>query len=139
MGNRFLTFISGGLLMSLLTFTFSSCDNDTETIYEGYGLVNKLDNQGFSITLDDGHLIYPRESFIDPSRLNDSTRLYMQFNIVEVKDSCAYVRLTYADTILTKSILPYSETILDSVGKAPVKITQAWLAHNFLNFSSIFS
>ena len=60
MRNRLLTLISRGLLLSLLIFTLSSCDDDTETIYEGYGLVNKLDNHGFSITLDDGHLIYPR-------------------------------------------------------------------------------
>lgn len=138
MGNKFLTSITSGVLLLAFSFSFTACKNDCEPIYEGYGLVNKISDNKFSVTLDDGNLIYPRESYINPARLNDSTRLYMQFNIMEENDSCAYVRLTYADTILTKSILPYNESILDSVGNDPVKINKAWFAHGFLNFEFVF-
>lgn len=139
MKNNFLTSISGGLMLLLLSFSFLACESDQDPIYEGYGMVNKLGDDNFSVILDDGNLIYPREYSVNPSTLNDSTRLYMQFNIMEESDSCAYVRITYADTILTKYILPYKESILDSVGKDPVKITRSWFAHGFLNFEFMFS
>lgn len=139
MKNNFLTLSKGCILLLFASFIFTACDNDSDPIYEGYGIVNKTGENSFSVTLDDGNLIYPRESFLHPSRVNDSTRLYMHFNIMEETDSCAYVRITYADTILTKNIIPYQESILDSVGNDPVKITNAWFAHGFLNFEFMFA
>ena len=139
MKNRFFTFISVAVSLLLFSFTFSACDDDCETIYEGYGLVNKLSDNKFSVTLDDGMLLYPREYWVNPSELHDSTRLYMQFNVIEEKDSCAYVRLTYVDTILTKDVIPYEESILDSLGNDPIKITNHWFAHGFLNFEFMFA
>lgn len=139
MKNRFLTFTMGAVFMSLLSFLFISCDDDTDPIYEGYGMVNRLSNHQFAITLDDGNLIYPKEFYFNPDLYQDSTRLYMQFNILQETDSCAYVRLRYVDTILTKNIIPYDETILDSIGKDPVKISHAWFAHSFLNFEFMFA
>lgn len=138
MKNKFLISLFGGLLF-VIPLLFSSCENESEPIYEGYGLVHKSGGDEFSVTMDDGNRIYLRESFVNTSQLNDSSRLYMQFNIMEERDSCAYVRLTYADTILTKSILPYDESILDSLGDAPIKITHAWFAHGFLNFEFMFA
>lgn len=139
MKNRFFTFVPQKLLLLLLTFAFMACQDECEPIYEGYGLVSKTSDNKFSVILDDGYQVYPLESSIPPSRLNDSTRLYLQFNILEENDSTASVRITYADTILTKSILPYDETISDSVGQAPVKINKAWFAHGFLNFEFMFA
>lgn len=138
MKNKFLISLIGGLLL-VIPFLFSSCDNDSDPIYEGYGMVSKIGDKQFSVILDDGNLLYPRESFVNISSLKDSSRLYMQFNIMEEADSCAYVRLTYADQILTKPILAYDESILDSLGNAPIKITRSWFAHGFLNFEFMFS
>ena len=93
----------------------------------------------FTVKLDDGYLLYPREYYFNPEKLNDSTRLRIRFNILEEQDTNLYARIVYADTILTKSILPYDETILDSVGNAPVKIVNSWFAHGFLNFEFMFA
>ena len=72
--------------------------------------------------------------YFNPEKLNDSTRLRIRFNILEEQDTNLYARIVYADTILTKSILPYDESILDSVGNAPVKIVNSWFSHGFLFF-----
>ncbi len=137
MGNIHFKFT--GVLLFLIASLFIGCDNDCETQYEGYGLVKKSNDRQYSILLDNGIQLYPRESHINPDRLRDSMRLCMLFNILEETDSSAYVRILYADTMLTKAILPYDETILDSVGQDPVKITDAWFAHGFLNFQFMFA
>ncbi len=66
-------------------------------------------------------------------------RLYTHFTIEEEQDSTALVHLIYAKEILTKDIIPYEESILDSIGNAPVKITKYWTAHGFLNFEFLYS
>ncbi|MEG2791455.1 MAG: NigD-like C-terminal domain-containing protein, partial [Odoribacter sp.] len=130
---------ASGLLFILLLLTFSACHDDTEPLYEGYGLVKKTDDNHYSITLDDGNLLYPQASYLHPSKLRDSMRLYVLFNILKETDSCAFVQIRNADSILTKPILPYSPSLSDSVGNDPVKITKHWFAHGFLNFEFIFA
>ena len=133
MGNIFFTKLTRGIMLGALALAFSSCENDHEPVYESYGLVNKLEDNQFSITLDNGFLAYPQEHVINPSRLNDSTRLYMHFNITDEKDSTANIRIIFADTILKKPILTYDESILDSMGNDPIHEIKAWIAHGLLN------
>lgn len=123
----------------ILIFSLLSCNKDSETYYEGYGLVNKPDKGQYTITLDDGNLLYPKESYLNPAKLKDSMRMFIRFNIQSETDTCTYIRIAYADTILTKSILPYNESNSELAGKDPVKITKAWFAHGFLNFEFMFA
>ena len=140
MKNKHFNLTSGIVLILIpLVFSFTGCKDDYETYYEGYGLVSKSGDEKFTVKLDDGYLLYPREYYFNPEKLNDSTRLRIRFNILEEQDTNLYARIVYADTILTKSILPYDETILDSVGNAPVKIVNSWFAHGFLNFEFMFA
>lgn len=128
------------LLVSFgLIFSFTSCDDDSEPLYEAYGLISKTEGEQMKIFLDDGTELQARESYVNLKNLSDSTRLYLHFNLLEEKENCDYVRITYADTLLTKSILPYDESILDSIGNDPIKITKAWFAHDFLNFEFIYA
>ncbi len=139
MKNRFFIFSPSHFIFLFLMLLFGACQDENEPIYESYGLVSKTSDHTFTVLLDDGLLIYPRESCVAPSRLRDSSRIYLQFNILEENDSSAFARITYADTILTKSILPYNESILDSIGQDPVKINRAWIAHDFINIEFLFA
>lgn len=140
MRNKHFNLTSGILLILIpLVFSFTGCKDDYETYYEGYGLVNKEGDQKFTVTLDDGYLLYPQEYYFSPDKFSDSTRIRVRFNILEEKDTNVYARIVYADTMLTKSILPYEESILDSVGNDPIKISKAWFAHGFLNFEFMFA
>ena len=113
MKNKHFNLTSGIVLILIpLVFSFTGCKDDYETYYEGYGLVSKSGDEKFTVKLDDGYLLYPREYYFNPEKLNDSTRLRIRFNILEEQDTNLYARIVYADTILTKSILPYDETIL---------------------------
>lgn len=122
-----------------INFLFTSCDKDNVTFYEGYGLIRKSGTYKYRIVLDDGYLLNPRESYLNPDKVKDSCRMFLRFNILEETDSCANVRITYADTILTKPILPYNTSNAEKAGHAPVKITKYWFAHGFLNFEFMFA
>lgn len=141
MKNKHLASVRGTiLLLCAFVFTFTACNNDSEPLYEGYGIVlNKQDASSYTILLDDGNLLYPRESYVNPDKLRDSMRLYLCFSVLKEMDSSYDVRITFADSILTKNIIAYDESILDSIGNDPVKITKSWFAHGFLNFEFMFA
>lgn len=132
-------FFTGGILLLLSVFLFTSCEDEGEDLYHGFGLVNKKGENGYTISLDQGGTLYPEESVVHVSELRDSMRLYVLFNVLEERESDADVRIVFADTLQTKPVLTYDASISDSVGNAPVKITDTWLAHGFLNFKFLFA
>ena len=76
MKNKHFNLTSGIVLILIpLVFSFTGCKDDYETYYEGYGLVSKSGDEKFTVKLDDGYLLYPREYYYNPEKLNDSTRL----------------------------------------------------------------
>lgn len=127
------------LVLLMVNIAFSSCSNDTEEQYIGYGTVDKPDGSGFRIKLDNGKILNPKESFIPGSILHDSMRLIVNFTILEELDSAYNVRINDADTILTKSILPYDASQSDSIGNDPVKVADVWIANGFINFDFLYS
>ena len=87
MKNKHFNLTSGIVLILIpLVFSFTGCKDDYETYYEGYGLVSKSGDEKFTVKLDDGYLLYPREYYFNPEKLNDSTRLRIRFNILEEQD-----------------------------------------------------
>lgn len=120
-------------------FLWTACDDDHETLYEAYGLICKTNSGPDRILLDDGTRLQVRESAVNLKVLDDSTRIYLHFSIWRETDTCDEVRVTYCDPILTKSVLPYDESVSDSLGHDPVKITKAWFAHGFLNFEFVYA
>lgn len=137
MGNKYISAIAVCLLFVSTIFSLSSC-KDEEEWFEGYGMVEKLEDNSFNIIMDDGKLLIPKESIVHPSDVTDSTRMHLSFNIIDTYDSCYDVRINWAQKILTKQIIPYSEAILDSIGNDPIKISGQWIAHGFLNFEFIY-
>lgn len=131
------TFIYTALFI-LGIITLNACNNDKEDVYEGYGMVRCENGSQYSIILDDGQTIIPREDFSQLKLFRDSTRVQSIFTILEEHPSYSEVNLITLDTILTKDILPYLPNTLDSIGQAPVMLTNAWLAHGFLNFEFAF-
>jgi len=74
MKNKHFNLTSGIVLILIpLVFSFTGCKDDYETYYEGYGLVSKSGDEKFTVKLDDGYLLYPREYYFNPEKLNDST------------------------------------------------------------------
>lgn len=138
MGKLFFLLLKKNCLLLGAVLLFLSCDKNRADIYEGYGMVDRDDMNHFSILLDDGQRIYPQDLSLDFSRLHDSTRAKAIFSIAENKGGDTYVNLLALDTLLTKPILSYDPSILDSVGNAPVKIINAWIAHGFLNFEFMY-
>lgn len=132
-------YLPASLFCLLSVLLFYSCEDDYTPTYESYGLVQKKATHSPAILLDNGKLLYPKESWVNPEYLTDSMRLFLHFNVLEETDSCTYIRMTYADSVLTKPILQYGNISRDSIGNDPVKITKAWIAHGFLNLEFIFA
>lgn len=126
------------VILLMINIAFSSCKDETETYYRDYGTVEKIDNNNFRIKLDAGYILNPTKSGIPGEALADSIRVIAYFSILEELDSTYNVNLEWTREILTKSILPYSESILDSMGNDPVKINRAWIASGFLNFEFLY-
>ena len=66
MKNKHFNLTSGIVLILIpLVFSFTGCKDDYETYYEGYGLVSKSGDEKFTVKLDDGYLLYPREYYFN--------------------------------------------------------------------------
>lgn len=137
MRNKFCHLVHTTLFILAIS-VFAACNNEKDATYEGYGMVKHNGDSQYSIVLDNGHIIWPREGFTHLERFHDSTRIQSIFTILKEHSASSEVNLISLDTILTKNVLPYSPNTLDSIGHAPVMLTNTWLAHGFLNFEFAF-
>lgn len=135
MENKILKLI--GIFLCVLLF--SACKDDYEDHYQGYGMVNLLGESSYQIKMDDGFTLHPKEAPFPSSELNDSMRLSLDYSIIDMQDSSVDVKIHRAIEILTKPVLAYETSILDSIGNDPIKISGYWIAHGFLNFEFIYS
>lgn len=119
---------------------FSACKDDYEDHYQGYGTVNILGESSYQIKMDDGYILRPKEAPFPSSELSDSMRLNLEYSVVEIQDSSMDVKIHRAVEILTKPVLAYETSILDSIGNDQVyKISGYWIAHGFLNFEFAYA
>lgn len=123
----------------LCVMLFSACKDDYEDHYQGYGMVNLLGESSYQIKMDDGFTLHPKEAPFPSSELNDSMRLSLDYSIIDMQDSSVDVKIHRAIEILTKPVIAYETSILDSIGNDPIKISGYWIAHGFLNFEFIYS
>lgn len=135
MENKILKLI--GIFLCVLLF--SACKDDYEDHYQGYGMVNLLGESSYQIKMDDGFILHPKEAPFPSSELNDSMRLSLDYSIIDMQDSSVDVKIHRAIEILTKPVIAYETSILDSIGNDPIKISGYWIAHGFLNFEFIYS
>ena len=91
--------------------------------------------------MDDGYTLHPKEAPFPSSELSDSMRLNLEYSILEVQDSSVDVKILRAMEILTKPVIAYDTTLLDSIGNDPIKISDSgyWIAHGFLNFEFVYA
>lgn len=126
-----------GILLCILLF--SACKDDYEDHYQGYGMVNILGESNYQIKMDDGYVLHPKEAPFPSSDLTDSMRLSLEYSIIEIQDSSVDVKILRAMEILTKPVIAYDTTTLDSIGNDPIKISGYWIAHGFLNFEFVYA
>lgn len=126
-----------GIFLCILLF--SACKDDYEDYYQGYGMVNILGESNYQIKMDDGYILHPKEAPFPSSELTDSMRLSLEYSIIEIQDSSVDVKILRAMEILTKPVIAYDTTTLDSIGNDPIKISGYWIAHGFLNFEFVYA
>lgn len=128
-------FLIGMMLVFASAFTFSSCDNDDETVWYYHSMPNAivtvkpLLNNGFYMQLDDSTTLYPVN--VDKSPYgNKEVRALV--NYVEVKPEfegyTKSVKINWIDSILTKNTVPYPGEGNDTeYGSDPIEIVKDWV------------
>ena len=138
MTNKPLLLTLAGCLV-LCSSLFTSCKDDYEDIYQGYGMLDRTGDNSYLIRMDDRNILNSKESSALDNNLKDSMRLFVEYSIIDIRDSIFDVKLHRAQEILTKSPLPYNEDKLDSIGSDAIKITNYWMAYGFLNFEFVYT
>jgi len=109
-------------LMSCVVLTTSCEKEESKTLYHSYGLAIPVEGEAYSfkINTDLGNVLIPQD---DDYHLNDTTRVYVQFTMVNEDDSemdSIEVELKFMDDILYKSI-----TLQDSaLGNDPIYVSE---------------
>ena len=129
--------------LKLVLFAFalglglSSCHDDVEPIYESFALLTKQSSTDYAIKLDNGTFVKLADD-LDVSDFADSTRLVMQYHIISSVDTASVVDLLWCDEVLSKPYMEYSEEVLDSIGSDPLRVSQVWFAHDYLNVRFLY-
>ncbi|MCR9011605.1 NigD1/NigD2 family lipoprotein [Gabonibacter chumensis] len=134
------------VLFIIAVLVVASCDDDGYSLskfWVSYGVIHKSTEDNYTVKLDNGSVIYPSYSDVPTKNLQDSTRLLVDYTILQDATPGSkfdyYVRINGIEQILTKNILPYSEEILDSLGNDPVIVNDYWIAQDFLTIEFFFA
>ncbi len=133
-----------GLLAGVAVLMSSCLDDDDDyslgKFWVQLGIIDKQGPESFTVTLDDGSVIFPVAGNYYGNPLNDAERVIVNYSIINnklVNDSVKeyYVQINSMKKILKKGILDITEANEDSIGNDPIIITDAWVSENqLLNF-----
>lgn len=131
-----------GMLAGIMVMLTSCLDDDDDMYSLGkfwvqLGIVEKQGSDSYTVTLDDGSVIYPVVGNYYGTRLDDEERVLVNFTILSdklVSDTLNeyYVKINSVDKILKKGILDIIPSIEDSIGNDPVIMRDIWLSKNQL-------
>ena len=105
-----------------------------------FGTVNKQGSESYTVSLDDGSVIYPVYGNFFGSKLDEAERVLVNYTILSNKlksDTLKeyYVKINSLKTILKKGILDLIPAIEDSIGNDPIVVHDVWVSKNqLLNF-----
>ena len=132
-------------LIGLLTIGLFSCDLNDDDDYSlgnywvGFGIVDVENGSDYTIKMDDGAELFPVNSGIHWHEEDDSTRVLVNYTILDEKRVNEefeeyYVRVNSVKDILFKGILDITEEIEDSIGNDPIHVEDVWTVNNMLTF-----
>ncbi|HOI48254.1 MAG TPA: NigD-like protein [Prolixibacteraceae bacterium] len=129
-----------------LVILFTGCLKDDDSysldkMWVGFGIVDK---QGpgylsYTITMDDGSVLYPSASNAPGFAVEDKGRVLVNYTILGDKNvsgdqKAYYVKINSLRKILMKGILDITPAIEDSIGNDPIYVRDYWISKNLLNF-----
>jgi len=126
------------LLVLLYVSGFQSCEDSIYTLDDFYvelGITVPVDN-GFYIITDNGTKLWPSATNIPWFSPEDTTRVIVNYSMLGPSDNSDYnyyIKINQIDSVLTKSVVFYTEEIDDSLGNDPVFLQEAWITNRYLN------
>ncbi len=131
-------------LIGMLAICLFSCDlnDDDDSLgkyWIGFGIVNVENGSEYTIKMDGGSELFPVNSYYRWDEDEDSTRVLVNFTILDDKridddHEEYYVRVNSFKEILFKGIVDITEEIEDSIGNDPIHVEEVWTANNMLTF-----
>lgn len=137
----FILFFTSLVINILLT----SCDNDGYSLGNlngDYGVVNKIDENNYTVTTDYGNILFPSASNISGAYLKNKDRIIVDYSVLADAPADSpydyFVKVNSIYKILNKDILPYRAEESDSLGNDPVSIGKVWIANDYITFDFLF-
>ena len=132
-------------LIGMLAIGLFSCDLNDDDDYSlgkywvGFGIVDVENGSDYTIKMDDGSELFPVNSAIHWHEEDDSTRVLVNYTILDEKRVNEeyeeyYVRVNSVKDILFKGILDITEETEDSIGNDPIHVEDVWTVNNILTF-----
>ncbi len=137
-------FLKNGFIVALVSIFLMSCSDDDDYSLGKYwittGTVVKTTDY-YYITTDGGDNLWPSATNVDPDRLDDGMRVFVNYTILgDAEDGSGYdyfVKVNSLSEILTKPIFNFTEEtteeVKDSIGNDAVTITDTWFTDDYLN------
>lgn len=133
----------------ILTLMMTSCQKNEDAysldkFWIGLGMLENPEAGTPVIHLDNGDLLFPLAGNLPLETSDTPTRIKINFTILGDKKLSDdgneyYVRINSVQKILTKSIIPLTPAIEDSIGNDPIRVVDAWISPNhYLNFDLRF-
>lgn len=134
------------IFLIITTLTFNSCDNDGYSLDKFWlelGTIEKTSDNDYRILLDKGPVLFPSVSNVPVRSLENNMRVIADFTILQDAHSDTsvdhYVKVNGIQELLTKPIIPYKESISDSLGMDPIELPEYWIAHDFITFRFFYA
>lgn len=129
------------IFLIITTLAFSSCNDDgysLDKFWLEFGTIEKTGDNEYQIVLDKGPVLFPSVSNVPARTLENNTRVFADFTILQDatpgSDVDHYVKVNGLQELLTKPIVPYKESISDSLGMDPIELPEYWIANDFITF-----
>lgn len=102
--------------------------------------VNKISDNSYSLTLDNGKVLYPSASDVRYIP-KDNQRVFVNYTILsdQYAEYDHLVKVNDIWNILTKGVIDLTTSNADSIGNDPVKINNIWVANDFMNVGFMFN
>lgn len=131
--------------LAIVAVFATSCQKDDDNyslgkFWVGFGIVDKSGPETFTITMDDGSVLFPVAGQIHGHWYEDDGRVLVNYTILGDKNTTNeskeyYVKVNSVRKVLKKGILDITPAIEDSIGNDPVIVRDAWVSSNqLLNF-----
>ncbi|MDH6355419.1 hypothetical protein M2132_001761 [Dysgonomonas sp. PH5-45] len=133
------------VIISVIILAFASCSSDDYKVpsyISELASVQKTDDGGYYLVMDNGTTLFPAQSDREYTVKPNQQRVLINFEYLDVPIVGAYdkaIKIYSIQDILTANVVePESDADLNQFGNDPVEISSLWIGDSYLNIRFTF-